>query len=201
MRIIDKALHLAAAHDKAGLIRPLLCLGANPYATNDTGQTAFNCAASNGLRALHLLTQAAFRDTQKPKSARRWKNYDLNTPSGRYGSTLITYAAKVSPAQMIAKMIRAGADITIINGSGWTLLHCAAVMPGRKDALQTLAQAFRDQGHDAIPRARTTHPYETTYNGHRVLYDADLSAAELCQARRTQDPHCPEELAEYAAFF
>ena len=195
--VINRYLRLAAAHDMAGLIRPLLLLGADPYDTDDKGRTAFNCAASNGLHALDLLTQAAFKDTQKPRTARQWKDYDLNTPSGSYGSTLITYAAKVSPVRLVDEMIKAGADTSIINGSGWTLLHCAGVMPGREEVLKTLVQAFRAQGKEDILNALTTHPYETQYDGHPVKYGEGLTAVELCRARLAQDPKCPRDLAEY----
>ena len=95
MRPLNVALHAAAARDYAIIVRGLVALGADPYDTDEAGRTAFNRAASNGLRALAVLTQIAFTDTQRLPARRRWKNYGLNTPSGAYGSTLITYAAKV----------------------------------------------------------------------------------------------------------
>lgn len=195
--LLSRLLHEASAHDAVDAVRLLLKAGSNPYDTDEKGRTAFNRAASNGLRALHILTEEAFHDTQRSPDRRRWENYGLNTPSGYYGSTLITYAAKVSPDSLVKDMIEAGADITIINGSGWTLLHCAAVMPDRKDVLKTLVQTFHAQGYEAMIGARTTHTYETDYNGHPVIYEAGLTAMELCQARMKQDPQCPETLAEY----
>ncbi len=195
--MLDAALRAAAARDRANLVRFLIKLGANPYATDEQGRTPFNRAASNGLRALAALTEIAFLDTQKPVSRRRWRKYDINTPSGYYGSTLITYAAKVCDAPLIKAMIEAGADIRIVNGSGWTLLHCAAVMPGREDVLKILLHAFHTRGYDDLIDARSTHIYETEYGGHTVTYPAGLTAAELCRERIQQDPACPEELARY----
>ena len=196
---IDKVLHEAAARDDVSIVSLLLKAGANPYYTDDQGRTAFNRAASNGLSALALMTEAAFRDTQKPPTQRRWKDYDLNTPSGAYGSTLITYAAKVSSAPLVAEMTHAGADITIVNGSGWTLLHCAAVMPGREDVLKDLVQTFKKQGYADMIAALSTHVYETIYNGNKVVFGEGLTALELCEARIKQDPACPQELGAYRA--
>ena len=194
---LNSLLREAAAHDAVTAVRILISEGGNPYDTDEKGRTSFNRAASNGLHALHVMTETAFLDTQKPAAQRRWKNFDLNTPSGYYGSTLITYAAKVSPAALVNDMIVAGADITIINGSGWTLLHCAAVMPDRKDVLKSLINAFRDQGLEKLIGALSTHVYETDYSGNKVVYGEGLTAAELCRARLDQDPQCPPELADY----
>lgn len=201
MKILNAALRAAAAHDHAALAAGLVTLGANPYDTDEAGCTAFNRAASNGLSALAVLTKIAFADTQKPPSRRRWKQYDLNSPSGAYGSTLITYAAKVCDAGIIKAMIKAGADLRIVNGSGWSLLHCAAAMPARAEVLKLLLQSFHDQGHNDLINARTTHAYETAYNGHQVIYAAELTAADLCRARLDQDPSCPRELAQYLEVF
>lgn len=197
MKILSVLLRAAAARDQALLAGWLTTLGGNPYDTDAMGRTAFNCAASNGLKALAVLTQIAFADTQKLPARRRWRQYDINTPSGAYGSTLITYAAKVCDADTVRAMIAAGADICIVNGSGWSLLHCAAVMPARTEILKLLLQAFQAQGHGDLINARTTHVYETVYNGQRVVYADHLSAAELCRARLAQDPSCPADLAQY----
>lgn len=195
--MMNAQLRAAAGRDDVQAVAELLQAGADPYAADEAGRTTFNHAASNGLRALDLMTRAAFADTQKPPGERRWGDYDLNTPSGAYGSTLITYAAKVCPAAVVAEMIAAGADISIVNGSGWSLLHCAAVMPGRDDVLSLLLKAFHGQKRDDLIHARTTHVYETVYDGHKVVFGTGLTAAELCRARIAQDPSCPAELATY----
>lgn len=200
MTTLNRILRAAAARDHAILMRPLIMAGANPYDTDEKGRTAFNCAASSGLRALHVLTEEAFRDTQKPQEQRRWKDFGLNSPSGCYGSTLITYAAKVSPVSLVREMVAAGADIGIVNGSGWTLLHCAAVMPGRTEVIKILIQAFREQGHDDLITACSTHLYETDYGSGKVSYDKNLTAAGLCRARIEQDTHVPNDLTEYMLY-
>ncbi len=201
MKILNVALRAFSARDHAALAACLITLGANPYDTDAAGRTAFNCAASNGLMALATLTKIAFADTQKPLSRRRWKQFDLNTPSGAYGSTLITYAAKVCDVVTVKAMIDAGADLRIVNGSGWSLLHCAAVMPDRTEILKSLLQAFHTQGHGNLINARTTHIYETVYSGHKVIYAAELTATDLCCVRLDQDPSCPPELAQYPEIF
>ncbi|MGB9151789.1 MAG: ankyrin repeat domain-containing protein [Alphaproteobacteria bacterium] len=200
-KILSVLLREAAAYDVIGVVPFLVNAGANPYDADKNGRTAFNRAASNGLRALDWLTTTAFADTQKPAAQRRWKNYGINTPSGAYGSTLITYAAKVSHVALVGKMIDAGADISITNGSGWTLLHCAAVMPGRAEVLRKLLQVFRQQGLADKIDALTTHVYETAYKGHKVVFGTGLTAAGLCRARMEQDSSCPRELYRYLAIF
>lgn len=196
---INSRLREAAARDDVESVRVLIAQGADPYDTDEHGYTAFNRSASNGLNALAYLTEIAFEDTRKPVEQRRWKDYGMNTPSGYYQSTLITYAAKVSPVSLVDEMISAGADIGIVNGSGWTLLHCAAVMPGRLEVLKTLKSAFAAQNRHGLADTKSTHVYETDYNGHKVVYGAGLTAGELCRARLAQDPQCPNELAAYPA--
>lgn len=197
MKLLDVVLRHAAARDYKTICRILLLSGANPYGTDDQGRTAFNHAASNGLGALAVLTQMAFADSQKPQSVQKWKGHGLNTPSGAYGSTLITYAAKVCDAATVKAMIAAGADIGIINGSGWSLLHCAAVMPGRADVIRLLLRAFAERGYGHLIAALTTHAYETAYGAHKVVYARGLTAAGLCRARLSQDPLCPRDLSAY----
>lgn len=189
---LNSWLRHAAAHDQLDRVKQCIADGANPYAADEDGKTAFNHAASNGLNALKYLTECAFEDTQK-KSDRRWPDMQLNTPSGKYGSTLITYACKVCDAETVKKMFEAGANDTIVNGSGWNLLHATAVMPGRKEVLQLLKERL---GIDAL-RAQTTHEYKTDYNKNAVTFAVGLTPAELCHARIEQDKHCPKELHDY----
>lgn len=199
LQSLNALLRKAAADDNTVAALQLMNAGADPYDVDTKKKTAFNHAASNGLEVLNLMTEAAFRDTQLPLRQRRWPEYDLNTPSGIYKSTLITYAAKVSPEPLVREMIAAGADIAIINGSGWTLNHCTAVMPGRREVLRTLRHEFLEKGRADLIAYRSTHRYETEYDGHHVVYEANLSAADLCRARLQQDPACPRELEEYLA--
>jgi hypothetical protein len=194
---LDMLLHEAAACNDLGSVAILLKAGANPYFLDSKGQTAFNRAASNGLQALALMTEEAFHDTQRPSGQKKWEEHGLNTPSGIYGSTLITYAAKVCCLSLIKEMINSGADITIVNGSGWTLLHCAAVMPNREEVLSELVQAFKNQGYSSMINMKSTHAYETSYNGHEVFFAEGLTAVDLCLRRLKEDPECPKELNKY----
>lgn len=197
---LDKLLREAASHNALDTVKQLIDSGANCYAVDEKGRTAFNHAASDGLSVLAWLTEEAFNDSQLPENERRWKGYDLNTPSGYYGSTLITYAAKVSPVSLVKQMIDSGADLSIVNDSGWTLLHCAAVMPGRIKVLEELIEAFQAQGLGDIVNALSTHVYETNYRGYKVIYGKDLTAAQLCCARMEQDPEYPKEIVSYLPY-
>lgn len=200
MGLINATLRWAAGRDHIFLTKLLLCAGADPYAPDEDGRTSFNHAASNGLRVLALLTGAAFADTQKDPAQRRWPAYGLNTPSGAYGSTLITYAVKACRADTVSAMMDAGADLRIVNGSGWSLLHCAAVMPGRVEIIKALLRVLKQQGHSDLLSALTAHVYETAYGAHRVVYAGGLTAADLCRARLAQDPACPEDIKEYLLY-
>ena len=199
-KILNKLLHEAASQNELETVKQLIAAGASCYAVDEKGLTAFNHAASNGLSVLAWLTEEAFNDTQKPMSERRWQDYDLNTPSGYYASTLITYAAKVSPVSVVKKMIELGADITIVNGSGWTLLHCAAVMPGRLKILKELINAFHNHGLGERINSLTSYVYMTNYNGYNVVYDKNLTAAQLCRSRIEQDPEYPHDIVEYLPY-
>lgn len=190
---LNQWLRHAAESNLPERVDELIAQGANPYDTDDEGRTAFNCAASTGLHALKRLTEIAFEDTQKPASERRWPEYGINTPSGKYQSTLITYACKACSASTVHDMLKAGADRSIVNGSGWNLLHATAVMPGRKEVLQLLRS---NMGRDAL-RATTTHEYRTRYGHDEVIFAAGLTPSGLCEARIAQDKQCPPELKDY----
>lgn len=192
---LNALLRQAAAHNNIADARQLIAGGANPYNVDERGMTAFNHAASNGLDVLRYLTEEAFADTQQPVRNRRWPNYGLNTPSGKYQSTLLTYACKVCRADMVDNMIAKGADTSIVNGSGWNLFHATAVMPGRLDVLKIL----RNRMENTSLTAQTTHEYQTDYDGNRVTYPTGATPYELCQARLSQDPNCPAELRDYLA--
>jgi ankyrin repeat protein len=188
---IDEELRHAAATDNLSGAQTLIITGGNPYSADKNGMTAFNHAASNGLSVLKYLTEEAFADT-KGHIGRRWGKYNLNTPSGKYNSTLLTYAAKVCDANTVREMILEGAENTV-NGSGWNVLHAAAVMPNRIEVVKILTDWL-----DALGRfAKTTHPYETTYGKARVRYPALATAYTLCKTRIAQDARCPVELHKY----
>ncbi|MFO0389794.1 MAG: ankyrin repeat domain-containing protein [Alphaproteobacteria bacterium] len=191
MNNVDEELRHAAATDNLSGAQTLIAAGGNPYSTDNDGMTAFNHAASNGLLVLKYLTEEAFADT-KQHIGRRWSKYNLNTPSGKYNSTLLTYAAKVCNANTVRAMIVEGAENTV-NGSGWNVLHAAAVMPDRIEVVKILADWLNVHGK----LAKTTHPYETTYGEELVKYPAFATAYTLCQTRIAQDAYCPVELREY----
>lgn len=185
---------MAAAANDLPRVQELVAAGANPYDADQDGRTAFNHAASNGLTVLEYLTEIAFEDTQREASKRRWKEYGVNTPSGKYGSTLITYACKACAAGTVERLFAAGAT-PVTNGSGWNLLHATAVMPGRMEVVKLLRQHLGSEGLGAL----TTHAYVTDYDGQEVRYPAGATPHALCAARIAQDKNCPRELRDYLA--
>ena len=183
----------AAGENNVERVQALIAQGANPYDVDEQGLSAFNHANSNGLEVLRYLTEIAFADTQKPAAERRWPAYGINTPSGAYDSTLLTYACKACDAGTVRAMINAGADPAIVNKSGWNLLHAAAVMPGRLELIKLLRETL---GIESL-KATTSQPYETRYGKQLVTYVEELTPAELCIARMDQDKNHPAELKDY----
>ena len=187
----------AASENNLTEAQRLIEQGANPYAVDTNGYTAFNHAASNGLRVLKFLTEIAFADTQHVPKNRKWPEYNVNSPSGIYQSTLITYAAKVCDEETVKAMIMAGADCSIVNGSGWNLLHAAAVMPGRKEVLALLVGHMKK----GALQAESSKVYVTAYGKNTISYPAGATPAALCQTRIDQDTACPPELKGYLTIF
>lgn len=110
----------------------------------------------------------------------------LNDRSGSHGSTLAQYMAKWSGDEEIEEQLKravaAGMKPDVANASGWTPLTAAAAM-GRWKAVQAFIWHYT---HDAV-YIRTTEEYATSYNGHKVVYPANITAAETAFARLQQD--------------
>ena len=173
--------------DVAARVARLLNEGADPHRTDADGNTAFNIAAANSPVTGRLMTNHWLKSAlngQGPKG--------LNDPSGSHGSTLAQYIAKWSADDEIEAQIRdglaGGLKIDTPNKSGWTPLSAAAM--GRLKAVEVFARRYSRESLSL----KTTEVYETSYNGHKVVYAAGLTAAELAAARLAQDKGLSEEM-------
>jgi hypothetical protein len=182
----------AIEENNASRVRELLGHGASPYEKGADGLSAFNLAGSDRLEILKLMTEIAFEDTKKNQGERRWPTYDINTPSGKYNSTLIVYGCKVCDVPTVEDMLKHGAKTDVVNDSGWNLFHVTAVMPGRTGMLKMLKATL---GGELLARL-SSKPYETAYNGRKVHY-ASSTPYNLCRQRMQQDSNHPAEMSEY----
>jgi ankyrin repeat protein len=176
----DCALREASGEDVAEDVLRLLASGADPHRVDDTGQTAFNVAASNSpvtgrLLTLHWLEQAL-----------TGRGRGLNDVSGAHGSTLAQYIAKWLNDDEIeaalARAVAAGMKPDVPNKSGWTPLTAAAAM-GRVKAVKAFMSFYTQ---DAL-QIKTTEVYAAKYNGVSVVYADGLTADQVASARLQQD--------------
>jgi hypothetical protein len=179
--------------DVAGRVARLLKDGADPHQQDADGNTAFNIAAANSPVCGRLMTDHWLRLAlagQGPKG--------LNDPSGSHGSTLAQYIAKWSADDEIEEQIAAGLarglKIDTPNKSGWTPLAAAAAM-GRVKAVEVFAGRY---SREALC-LKTTEAYEASYDGHKVVYAAGLTAAGLAAARLEQDKGLSAEMKKALA--
>lgn len=179
-------LHHAAAAEAAGkdvedVVNMLLQSGADPHQPNSKGDTPFNIAAANSPVSGRLMTNHWLDLALEGKGAKK-----LNDRSGSHGSTLAQYMAKWSGddeiEDQLKRAVEAGMKPDVANASGWTPLTAAAAM-GRWKAVQSFLWHYT---HDAT-YIKTTEEYSAAYNGHKVVYPANICAAETAFARLQQD--------------
>lgn len=184
----DLARAESLGEDVAGKVVRLLKGGADPHQADADGNTAFNIAAANSPVCGRLMTNHWLQRAlagQGPKG--------LNDPSGSHGSTLAQYIAKWSADDEIEEQVETGLakglKIDTPNKSGWTPLAAASAM-GRVKAVEVFARRYSREARCL----KTTEAYETSYDGHKVVYAAGLTAAELAAARLEQDKGLSEEM-------
>lgn len=191
-------LHYAAAAESAGqdvsdTVNMLLQAGADPHQGDLKGDTPFNVAAANSPVTGRLLTLHWLEQALEGKGAKK-----LNDRSGSHGSTLAQYMAKwLNDAEIegqLKRAVEAGMKPDVANASGWTPLTAAAAM-GRAKAVAAFIGHY---GYDAIVE-KTREPYEAHYNGQKVLFPANITAAEAAFARLEQDKNLsPDQKSDYA---
>ncbi|MGQ0528166.1 MAG: hypothetical protein ACT4OY_09115 [Alphaproteobacteria bacterium] len=180
------ALHLVAAAeaegiDISGIPEQLLKEGVDPHQEDDDGNTPFNIAAPNS-----PITGRSMTNHWLDLALRNEGSKGLNDVSGYYKSTLAHYIAKWSNDDEIEAQIAAGVEagmgLAALNGSGWTPLMSAAPT-ARLKAVEILSTYYTPE-EIAV---RTSHMYETYYNGHKVSYPAGITAYDMMLARLQQD--------------
>lgn len=136
---LDSQLIAAAwKNDVAGAKR-LIAAGANVNAVDDTVQSAFLIAASEGYIELLDLTLAHSADIRSLDS---------------YHGTALIRAAERGHAAVVGRLIRAGVAVDHVNNLGWTALHEAVMLgkgtPQYVDTVRLLIAAGADRAKPAV---------------------------------------------------
>lgn len=191
-------LHHAAAAESAGrdvedIVNMLLQAGADPHQPDKKGDTPFNIAAANAPVAGRLMTNHWLEEALMKRGAKR-----LNDRSGSHGSTLAQYMAKwLNDGEIVTQLrraVEAGMKPDMPNASGWTPVTAAAAM-GRVKAVE----AFMEHYDHAALCTLTSEAYSASYNGQRVDYPANVTAAEIAFTRLGADKALsPAQKADYA---
>ncbi|MFC6155670.1 ankyrin repeat domain-containing protein [Kribbella jiaozuonensis] len=181
---LDSQLIAAAWKNDVAEARRLIKAGANVNALDDTVQSAFLIAASEGYLELLNLTLANGADVRSLDS---------------YHGTALIRAAERGHAAVVGRLIQAGVAIGHVNNLGWTALHEAVILgkgtPEYVDTVRLLIaagadptkpavndgatplQAAKDRGQTAVSAALNTKPPSDATSSAAAAGEALLSAA------------------------
>lgn len=178
---LDSQLIAAAWKNDVAEAKRLITAGANVNAVDDTVQSAFLIAASEGYLELLDLTLTHGADVRSLDS---------------YHGTALIRAAERGHAAVVGRLIKAGVAVNHVNNLGWTALHEAVILgkgtPAYVDTVRLLiaggadrtkpavndgatpVQAAKDRGQTAVSAALDTggEPRDT-----RAATEALLTAA------------------------
>ncbi|MER7244689.1 ankyrin repeat domain-containing protein [Kribbella sp. NPDC000426] len=189
---LDSQLIAAAWKNNVPEARRLITAGANVNAVDDTVQSAFLIAASEGHLELLNLTLANGGDVRSLDS---------------YHGTALIRAAERGHAAVVGRLIQAGVPVDHVNNLGWTALHEAVILgkgtPQYVDTVRLLIaagadptkpaatdgttplQAANDRGQTAVSAALDTkRPPAATTNPAPSSSEALLSAAAAGDANK-----------------
>ncbi|ADB29477.1 Ankyrin [Kribbella flavida DSM 17836] len=141
---LDRQLIAAAWKNDVATARRLIAAGADVNAVDDTVQSAFLIAASEGYLDLLELTLQHGADVRRLDS---------------YRGTALIRAAERGHAAVVAQLLRAGTAVDHVNRLGWTALHEAVLLgdgsPRYVDTVRLLVAAGADR-HRPAERDGTT---------------------------------------------
>jgi uncharacterized protein len=160
---LDKQLIAAAWKNDVATARRLIAAGADVNAVDDTVQSAFLIAASEGYLGLLDLTLQHGADIRSLDS---------------YRGTALIRAAERGHAPVVARLLRAGITVDHVNRLGWTALHEAVLLgegtPQYVETVRLLVAAGADRRRPA-ERDGTT-PVRGARNLGQVAVSAVLEA-------------------------
>lgn len=183
---LDSQLIAAAWKNDVAEAKRLIAAGANVNAVDDTVQSAFLIAASEGYLELLDLTLAHGADVRSLDS---------------YHGTALIRAAERGHAAVVGRLITAGVAVNHVNNLGWTALHEAVLLgkgtPQYVDTVRLLiaggadrakpavndgvtpVQAAEDRGQTAVSAVLDTQPKADALLDAAAAGDANKVAAAL----------------------
>lgn len=162
-----QGLHLAAHHGDAGAIRALAAAGAELDARDASGRTPAHVAAfasnDDALRALaeagadmnaldnrayDVVTIAAVADDPELMSLAIARGNRADLITSPYDGTALIAAAHLGHAEVVRRLIAAGAPLDHVNNLGWTALIEAVILgnggPNHIETVRVLVEAGAD---------------------------------------------------------
>jgi len=169
---LDARLIAAAWDNDIELARRLIDRGADVNAQDDTQQSAFLIAASEGYVALLDLTMR--------------QGADLDSKDSFNGTALIR-ATERGHAAIAGRLVRAGIDVDHVNNLGWTALHESVILgDGTEryvDTVRVLVAAGADVGIPAVDDDLTAGQHAEQM-GQTAVADLLRKTAEAEDVRR-----------------
>ncbi|TCC32593.1 ankyrin repeat domain-containing protein [Kribbella sindirgiensis] len=136
---LDSQLIAAAWKNDVAEAKRLITAGANVNAVDDTVQSAFLIAASEGYVELLDLTLAHGADVRSLDS---------------YDGTALIRAAERGHAAVVGRLLKAGVAVNHVNNLGWTALHEAVILgkgtPAYVDTVRLLIAGGADRAKPAV---------------------------------------------------
>ncbi|HEY3558906.1 MAG TPA: ankyrin repeat domain-containing protein [Kribbella sp.] len=168
----DSQLIAAAWKNDVPAAKRLIDAGANVNALDDTVQSAFLIAASEGYLELLDLTLAHGADVRS---------------LDRYRGTALIRAAERGHAAVVGRLIRAGVAVDHVNNLGWTALHEAVILgkgtPEYVDTVRLLIAAGADRDKPAVNDGAT--PVQAANDRGHTAVSAALDAKAEADALLT----------------
>ncbi|MFG1905578.1 ankyrin repeat domain-containing protein [Kribbella sp. NPDC048928] len=160
---LDSQLIAAAWKNEVAEAKRLITAGANVNAVDDTVQSAFLIAASEGYVELLDLTLAHGADVRSLDS---------------YHGTALIRAAERGHAAVVGRLLQAGVAVNHVNNLGWTALHEAVLLgrgtPEYVDTVRLLIAAGADRNRPAVDDGTT--PMQAAHDRGQKAVSAALDA-------------------------
>ncbi|WP_410788618.1 ankyrin repeat domain-containing protein [Kribbella sp. C-35] len=168
---LDSQLIAAAWKNDVAEAKRLITADANVNAVNDTVQSAFLIAASEGYLELLDLTLAHGADVRSLDS---------------YDGTALIRAAERGHAAVVGRLLKAGVAVNHVNNLGWTALHEAVILgkgtPAYVDTVRLLIAGGADRTKPAVNDGAT--PVQAAKDRGQTAVSAVLdTAGELRDTR------------------
>jgi hypothetical protein len=155
-RVLGRALHHAARHDRPEAVGLLLARGAHPDARADGGDVGGMAWEDDGDGSPPLLACAEWRRPARALLVGR------ASVAGGSGAAVLERAVRHGHLGLVRLLVEFGAEVDARSGVGWTALHVAAKM-GLVAAAQVLV---KDLGADIMARTARGETVEDVARRH-----------------------------------